>query len=47
MHAQMREKEAQAKGQINTLRNETQERKLHFELDRLKEQVKDLKNSEE
>ena len=47
LHAQMREKEAQAQEQIRLLQMETGERKLKFEIEKIKEQVKDLRNNEE
>ena len=47
LHSQMREKEAHAQEQIRVLLQETGERRLKIDIDKFKEQVKDLKNSEE
>ena len=47
LHAQMREKESLAQEQIRALQQETEERKLKFEIEKYKEQVKDLRNNEE
>jgi len=47
MHAQMRVKEAVAKEQIRVLQQETSERRLRMEVEKLREQVKDLRSNEE
>lgn len=43
----MREKENLAQEQIRSLQQETSERKFKFEIEKYKEQVKDLRNNEE
>ena len=43
----MREKENLAQEQIRSLQQETSERKFKIEIEKYKEQVKDLRNNEE
>lgn len=43
----MRVTEAQAKEQVRVLQQETEERRLRMQVDKLREQVKDLNNNEE
>ena len=43
----MREKENLAQEQIRSLQQETTERKFKIEIEKYKEQVKDLRNNEE
>ena len=47
MHAKMRVNEIQAQDKLSVMQHETDQRKLKFEIEKLKEQIKDLKNNEE
>lgn len=47
LHAQVRVKESQAKEQIRQMQQEQEERRFRMDLEKLRQQVKDLKNSEE
>ena len=47
MHAEMRVNEIQAQDKLSVMQHETDQRKLKFEIEKLKEQIKDLKNNEE
>ena len=43
----MRANEIQAQDKLREMQHETDQRKLKFEIEKLKEQIKDLKNNEE